>query len=372
MRLPHNLRIAAVCVLAGLSVPLLGAPDATAPVPPTDPPTPVADPANFPSTNLIHTPTTRSLERGTLEFLIFHRFGSARTGVEDFFGLDDGANVELGLAYGLSDRLSLGIARITDLKTYEAHGKFAAFQERPYPVALSVFVAFGQETTEQIEYGGAIIADPARVPQTGVPFIDAEINEANRQRHTLSAQEKQSYLGALLVSRRLGPVALQFSPIFVHRNHVPQGLKKDRWGLALGGRIRLGERLGILVETMGTPERDFVGDDYGSQDRRSYADQQNLTSDQINSALAGSSTALPGIILRNVVYDRPVPYYYVPLSLALDIDTGGHIFQIVISNSRRLAATQMLRGADFDYRRRDYVIGFNISRVFWPGNGGGQ
>ncbi len=328
---------------------------------------PAAPEGGFPSTNLIHTPTAKVLEAKTLEFLIFHRFGSARSGVEDFFGLDSGANVQLALDFALTNRLAFGLSRTSDLKTYEARTKFSVIRRNSW--ALSLFGAAGQETTDQVEYRGPLIADPARVPQTGLPLVDAEINELNRLPHELSPREKQSYLGAVLLSRTWGPVTLQFSPMFVHRNHVPYGLLKDRWGIAFGGRLRITERLGILFETIGTPQRDYQGDDYRTLDGRSYGDQQNFTADQVNSTLGTNPSALTGILLRNVVFDRPVPYYYVPASLALDIDTGGHIFQIVFSNSRRLAATQILRGADFDYNRRDYVIGFNISRLFWFGGG---
>ncbi len=47
----------------------------------------------------------------------------------------------------------------------------------------------------------------------------------------------------------------------------------------------------------------------------------------------------------------------------LEIATGGHVFQIVLTNSVGLATDQYLRGGDLDLRDRHVRLGFNIFRV---------
>ncbi len=47
----------------------------------------------------------------------------------------------------------------------------------------------------------------------------------------------------------------------------------------------------------------------------------------------------------------------------LEITTGGHVFQIVLSNTVGLATDQYLRGGDLDIGKPDVRLGFNISRV---------
>jgi hypothetical protein len=48
---------------------------------------------------------------------------------------------------------------------------------------------------------------------------------------------------------------------------------------------------------------------------------------------------------------------------AFEITVGGHVFQIVVSNSVGLATDQYLRGGDLDLRDGDVRLGFNIFRI---------
>ena len=48
---------------------------------------------------------------------------------------------------------------------------------------------------------------------------------------------------------------------------------------------------------------------------------------------------------------------------ALEIATGGHVFQILITNSVGLATDQYLRGGDLDIQEGDTRLGFNIFRI---------
>ena len=55
---------------------------------------------------------------------------------------------------------------------------------------------------------------------------------------------------------------------------------------------------------------------------------------------------------------------YNPLSLGIDIETGGHVFQIILTNSVGMTENAFLGHTTGQWLNGDIHIGFNISRVF--------
>src|SRR5262249_12072929 len=90
-----------------------------------------------------HLPTPDTLGHGMLEFRFTHRFKtSARVaGADNLFGLDGGAWISLGLAYGITDWLDAGLRRTDDLQDYEAYFKVAlARQSRGgFPLGIAFY-----------------------------------------------------------------------------------------------------------------------------------------------------------------------------------------------------------------------------------------
>ena len=52
------------------------------------------------------------------------------------------------------------------------------------------------------------------------------------------------------------------------------------------------------------------------------------------------------------------------LSIGVDIETGGHVFQLHATNSRGLADPQWMARTPGSWGSGDIFLGFNISRVF--------
>jgi hypothetical protein len=52
------------------------------------------------------------------------------------------------------------------------------------------------------------------------------------------------------------------------------------------------------------------------------------------------------------------------LSLGFDIETGGHVFSLHLSNSRGMNEHVFLTQTSGDFFEGDIYFGFNISRVF--------
>ena len=152
--------------------------------------------------------------------------------------------------------------------------------------------------------------------------------------------------------------------MFVHRNFIKSQLGNDRTGIDIGGRIKITKRVDLTFEAIFTPKRDYQGASYYTEDRfTKYPGVNTLTGTEINQQY-NNPQGLGYAAIRNIILDKPVNYYYVPMSLGVDIETGGHVFQLFVTNMRTIAHTQLLRGADFDYKKGDWTVGFNIHRYF--------
>ena len=53
-----------------------------------------------------------------------------------------------------------------------------------------------------------------------------------------------------------------------------------------------------------------------------------------------------------------------PLSIGVDIETGGHVFQLHFTNAQAIFENGFLGQATGDWGDGDFFFGFNISRVF--------
>ncbi|HNM06451.1 MAG TPA: DUF5777 family beta-barrel protein, partial [Leptospiraceae bacterium] len=218
------------------------------------------------------------------------------------------------------------------------------------------------------------IIPASSVPSSGIPALDQKI-QSDYNTYTENVTWKQkSYLAGALFSRRFNDYfSLQLTPMFVHRNFTKSGLGNDRVGLGIGGRIRITKRINLTFEGIGLPKRDYKPDDYSDADRLTVYNTKQPSSEEINSRFQSSPSSFSadaaGFYFSNVIADKPVERNFTPASLGLDLETSGHVFSIFISNNRTLAQTQLLRGADYDWNKRDFNIGFNISRLFWSDEG---
>lgn len=71
----------------------------------------------------------------------------------------------------------------------------------------------------------------------------------------------------------------------------------------------------------------------------------------------------------NAEYYYQIPKYRVPastnvFSLGFDIETGGHVFQLHVTNSSSMTESNFITGNKGSWGKGDILFGFNISRVF--------
>ena len=324
----------------------------------------------FMGSSLINMPTTEDVGKDNLDFRFNHRFTNGKATSATFGGLDGGANTQLSLDYGITEKWSAGIARTSAFQTYEARTKYRILtQDDSMPFSLSFFGVVGQETSKQaIKYDNYInppsIGNYISLPSPAVSQIDTFIRQEGNE-YELSDKDKRSFLASFLISRRFTDrISLQVSPMFVHRNFIKSQLGNDRTGLDIGGRIRLFKRVDLTFEAIFTPKRDYQGASYYTEDRYTkYPGLNTLTGTEFNQQY-NNPQGIQYAAIRNILLDKPVSYYYVPFSLGVDIETGGHVFQLFVTNMRTIAHTQLLRGADYDYKKGDWTFGFNIHRYF--------
>src|ERR1700743_1098022 len=94
----------------------------------------------FKAEHIVNLQTVESPANGNLNFVIQHRFGQLNSGSYNFFGLDN-ATLRLGLEYGITDDLDVGIGRSSYLKTFDGFLKYKLLKQTEsgnMPVSVSV------------------------------------------------------------------------------------------------------------------------------------------------------------------------------------------------------------------------------------------
>lgn len=155
--------------------------------------------------------------KGLLEMQIIHRFGLVTNGIKDVFGVYAPSNIRMGLNYGITDKLMVGVGSTKDYKLQDFSVKYAIFQQT-VSGAMPVSVT----------YYGNMVADLRNKSEFGPP-------EAYRAIHHLS------YFNQVIVGRKFTEVfSLQVAPTFFYYNSVMTGYKNANFAIHAGGRARFG------------------------------------------------------------------------------------------------------------------------------------
>ncbi len=133
----------------------------------------------------------------------------------------------------------------------------------------------------------------------------------------LQFADRMSYATQLLVSRRLNnKFSLELAPTFVRQNLVLEPFQKhNQIALGVGGRYKISKRMSINAD---------------------YVYNFSRHEDSI---------------------------YNDPLTIGLDIETGGHVFQLLFSNAQSTNEPGFISNAEGDWFGKVF-FGFNIVRVF--------
>ena len=140
------------------------------------------------------------------------------------------------------------------------------------------------------------------------------------QTRTNYFSSRLSYVWQILVARKISQgFSFQLTPTYIHRNLVATELDpNDLYALGAGGRLKVTKRISLNAEY------------YYLLNPKTYLSQQ----------------------------------VYNPLSVGVDIETGGHVFQLFFTNSVGTIEKGFIGETTGQWRKGDIHFGFNISRVF--------
>ncbi len=248
--------------------------------------------AAFKGTHIINGHSTKTKNKGELDFLIYHRFGPVNSGIQDLFGLDQ-ANMRMGFEYGITDALDLGIGRSSYEKTYDGYVKWKLFRQK----------------------SGAEIFPVTMVLLSSIALPTINISEP------LSTVDRLGFTYELLISRKFGQIfTFQIMPGMIHLNVVPK-TSDDNDIFYIGGAFRY---------------------------------------------KLSRSIALTGEYYYKF---NPIESFqnYDVVGIGVDIETGGHVFQLHFTNSRPTFEKGFITNTTDDFWNGDIRFGFNISRTFQLG-----
>ncbi|MDZ4715635.1 MAG: DUF5777 family beta-barrel protein [Cytophagales bacterium] len=159
------------------------------------------------------------------------------------------------------------------------------------------------------------------MPVTVTAFGMAAVKTSPRKEDVtfdIQFEDRLSYTGQLLIARKMNSaLSLQLMPTIVHKNTVDPTIEKnDQVAVGIGGRVKLTRSVALTTE---------------------YYHR------------VGVPTGNP---------------YFNPLGFGVDIETGGHVFQLVLTNTRGLTERAYLTETSGDFFNGDIHFGFNITRTF--------
>ncbi len=170
--------------------------------------------------------TVTNLEANNLNSTIMHNFGSVNGGLEDFYGLDLGASVRLGIDYGISDKLSVGIGRTSLEDNVDLRFKYTLLR---------------QMKSDKIPVEVAVKGDVGITTQENTIFED------------FTFTERMNYFASVMIARQFNEkITLQVAPMISHFNTVVDegnGLPNHtHFAVGFAGRIKLNVRNSLTFE----------------------------------------------------------------------------------------------------------------------------
>lgn len=260
--------------------------------------------ATFKASRLINGQSVETIAKKHLNFWISHRFGAINSGfIDNFLGLDE-ARIRLGLEYALTDRLLVGAGRSTIEKTYDTYAKYKVLrQSNRMPVTVTAYGSIASNTMK-----------------TGYTMESGTVMRFNNN------LQRQTFMGQVLIARKFtDKLSLQVMPTVFHNNLAENVyMENTQAAMGFGGRYKLSNRLSVSAEYY-----------YNLIDKEEYEDA------------AG----------------QKYPYHN-SLAIGFDIETGGHVFQLHVTNSRGMIEKHFIGQTIGTWQNGDLFYGFNMARTF--------
>ena len=180
--------------------------------------------ATFKSSRLIDGHSVENVGKGVMDVRFSHRFGTINDGAYDFFGLDN-ATTRIGVDYGITRSLMVGIGRSDFHKTFDAFLKIKLLRQSTGKKKMPVTVSY-------------------------VPTIAIEALKWEDPARKNLFSSRIAYTHQLIIGRKFSEgTSLQLMPTFIHRNlAVFASNPNDLWAVGIGGRQKITKRISFNAE----------------------------------------------------------------------------------------------------------------------------
>jgi hypothetical protein len=264
----------------------------------------------FKDTRVINTHSVETLAKRKLDIRIGHRFGDMFGGTggwPTFYGLENAADILIGADYGVTDDFDIGFSRTKGSASLRqlinGVAKYKMLRQQPdgTPFSLVVVGVGTLSTMEKQENPGSI-------------------NSFEKFAH------RMSYTAQILVGRKFSDAfSLQIVPSYTHRNLVAFEDTNDLFSLGLASRIQMTKVFGLILD---------------------------------------ATIPLNGAQSPFIDSNDAQPTYYPILGIGLEIDTGGHVFQVNFTNARGLIENDYIPNTTSNWADGEFRLGFTIARTF--------
>lgn len=269
----------------------------------------------FKTLKIISLQTPQTMGHGELDFRITHRFGNMggdNGGVHTLYGFDQAEDIRYSLDYGLTRTLQVGIGRSKKMEAIDGSVKWRFLEQtldEKIPITACLYSCASVTPVREAQfYSGA---------DTG--WVAANKSFAHRW----------NYFSQLIIARRFAPwFSVAVAPGFLHRNYVlgsinpaNNSIDENSFFVMSGGiRIKISRSVSILADYF-----------------QSFSEYRR---------------------------DNSVQSYYPALALGVEIETGGHIFHINLTNASGILENYLVANTTDSWGEGGFKFGFNISRAF--------
>lgn len=266
--------------------------------------------AAFKTNKVINLHSLENTASGVLDFKISHRFGFLSDGVNQLYGAN---------AKGL-DKYAVGML-------YNLFGLDNAVIRIGFDYGVNDWLQAGiGRSSFDKTFDGYLKAKVLRqksgagVMPLSLSFMAGSAIRTQKDDRDVAPpfSTRMSYSFQAIIGRKFSEkFSLQFSPTMIHYNLVPTAADyNDRFALGVAARHKLSNRVALTAEYIYVPEK-YLGDLYTNG-----------------------------------------------FSVGVDIETGGHVFQLHFSNSTGMFERAFMFENTGRWDRGDIRFGFNVSRVF--------
>ncbi|MEJ6749673.1 MAG: DUF5777 family beta-barrel protein [Flavobacteriales bacterium] len=256
--------------------------------------------STFKSTKIINLQSVEQTNKNELNFVISHRFGALNSGIENLYGLDYGS-IRMSFDYGITDDITVGLARSSSYKVIDASVKGRLITQGKNDFPFTVAMY------------SAVFYDTLSSLWATEDMLKNDF----------------SFTHQLMIARKVNSnLSLQISPALTSYNFLspyPWTLlvNEKMYTLGIGGRYKVSRSVSINSEWIPI-----------------FMTNSNLIHPFKNKDFINS------------------------FSVGCDIETGGHVFQLFLTNSETMFERGFLNETLGSWKSGGVHFGFNISRPF--------